>query len=210
MSRVIIFGDIHGCHQEWQDLMDKLKVTSKDRLISVGDLICKGPSSRKTLDMAMSMKNLTCIIGNHELRFLRAWEEGKRPTKPYDAPVLEELGQQFEKYMTFISNWPHYIEDPEFLVIHGGLRPGVELSQQDPTDLAHLRTVPPDDKPWYEYYTAKRPVIFGHWAQKGLVVRNNAIGLDTGCVYGKKLSAVLLPEREIVSVPARKAYSSIG
>jgi hypothetical protein len=48
--------------------------------------------------------------------------------------------------------------------------------------------------------------VFGHWARPEPVVRPNAIGLDTGCVYGGELTAVILPERRLVSVPARRVY----
>ena len=63
------------------------------------------------------------------------------------------------------------------------------------------------DDPWYESYTGETTVVFGHWARPEPVVRENAIGLDTGCVYGGRLTAVILPERNLVSVPAKRAYS---
>ena len=63
--------------------------------------------------------------------------------------------------------------------------------------------------PWFDFYTDDKLVVFGHWAAQEGVVRENAIGLDTGCVYGKKLTALVLPERELVSVKARKQYCEI-
>ena len=59
---------------------------------------------------------------------------------------------------------------------------------------------------WYSYYKNKKTVIYGHWANQGLNVRENTIGLDTGCVYGYKLSGVLFPERKILQVSALKTY----
>ena len=64
--RTIIIGDVHGCYEEFQKLLDKVRASSTDRIISVGDLICRGPSSAKTLEIALSMKNLECVLGNHE------------------------------------------------------------------------------------------------------------------------------------------------
>lgn len=208
-KRTIIFGDVHACHEEWQDLMTELKVTDKDRLISVGDLVAKGPNTKKTLDLAMSLPNLECVVGNHELHLLKYWKKiyTERPMKDYQVRAFDELGDDLEKYMTYLDSWPYYIEDGNFLVIHGGLVPGLKIEEQDPENLVSLRTV--GEKPWHSLYTGEKLVIYGHWAMQGLHKTKNTIGLDSGCVYGKKLSAVILPEREIVSVPARKVHVQI-
>lgn len=209
MGRSIIFGDIHGCHEEWQDLMEKLAVTADDRLISVGDLIFKGPSTAKTLDLAMRLPNLRCILGNHEFYLLKGWKDNHLHTLTgYHAVAYEEMKSKFETYIRFIAAWPFYLEDQDFIVVHAGLRPGIPLHQQAPLDLTHLRTIGEENKPWFEFYEGAKPVVFGHWARRGLTVRSNAIGLDTGCVYGGELSAVVFPSQEIVSVKARKIYSS--
>jgi hypothetical protein len=72
--------------------------------------------------------------------------------------------------------------------------------------LTTLRRLKDTDEPWYERYTDSRLVVFGHWAKPAALVRKNAIGLDTGCVYGGALTALILPERRLVSVPARRVY----
>jgi hypothetical protein len=208
MGRTIVFGDIHGCYEEWQELMSSLAVTSSDKLIAVGDLICKGPSTRKTLDLAMSIPNLTCLVGNHELRFLTCWREGRKADiRSYDEPTARDMGDRFEAQMKYISTWPFYVELPEAIVVHAGLRPGVPLERQSEVDLTHLRRVGADERPWYDLYEGKKLVVFGHWVRRKPLVRDNAIGLDTGCVYGGSLSAVVLPERRIVSMKARKEHT---
>lgn len=209
MPRTIIFGDIHGCYEEWQALLEKTKASPKDRLISVGDIVCKGPSTKKTLDLALQLPNLMCVMGNHEHYLLRIWQENLSPVKDYQREVLEELGSQAKRYMKFIASWPYYLDLPECLVIHAGIRPGIPLKKQSPKDLVSLRTLEPDLRPWYTDYTDPKLIVHGHWAKQGLVVRKNVIGLDTGCVYGKSLTAVILPERKIVSVPAKRAYAGI-
>ena len=65
---------------------------------------------------------------------------------------------------------------------------------------------PDDGVPWSTRWPGPQEVIFGHNARLGLQQRAHATGLDTGCVYGKELTAYLLPERSIVSVPAERAY----
>ncbi|PIQ86562.1 MAG: hypothetical protein COV74_04075 [Candidatus Omnitrophica bacterium CG11_big_fil_rev_8_21_14_0_20_45_26] len=208
MSRLVIFGDIHGCIDEWEMLLEKVKASPKDRLVSVGDLICKGPASRQVLDKAMSMKNLQCVIGNHEYRLLHAWKTKTldQVKEPKYAAALDEFGGRVNHYMTFMNQWPLYLEFPECLVVHAGIRAEKPLAKQDPKDLVAIRTVGEHRKPWYESYQDKKLIVHGHWASQGLVVRDNVIGLDSGCVYGRELSAVILPERKIVSVQAKQAY----
>ena len=210
-KRTIIFGDIHGCLAEWQELLAKVSATSEDQLISIGDLVCKGPSTKNTLDLAMSLPNFQCVMGNHEWSLLKRWKKGtlEKSSNSYQKKAIKELSDNLDHYMNYIDQFPFYLKFPDFNVVHAGLRPDIALKDQKKSDLMTLRTVPPDKKPWYEYYDKPKLIVHGHWAVQGLVVRDNVIGLDTGCVYGKKLTAVILPEREIVSVNAKKVYHSI-
>lgn len=64
-----------------------------------------------------------------------------------------------------------------------------------------------DGRSWFDAYRGRTLAVFGHWAQKAPLLRRNAIGLDTGCVYGQALTALILPERRLVSVPARRVYA---
>lgn len=207
MSRTIIFGDIHGCLGEWKALLDRIGPARSDRLIAAGDLICKGPYTARTLDFARSLKNLTCVLGNHELSFLRYWNDGRRPEdfeKPYETQAAEQMGRRFDDHMRVVASWPHYLDLPEALVVHAGLRPGVPLTRQDVEDLTQIRLF--KGRPWYESYEGKKPAVFGHWVHREPILTETAIGLDTGCVYGGKLSALVLPDRRVVQVRARRAY----
>jgi bis(5'-nucleosyl)-tetraphosphatase (symmetrical) len=67
---------------------------------------------------------------------------------------------------------------------------------------------PPGWVPWFEHpERASRgtPVVFGHWSTLGLMIREDAIGIDTGCVWGGKLTAISLPDRGVVQVECPKA-----
>ena len=119
-----------------------------------------------------------------------------------------------------LSALPLYLRLPEHevLVVHAGLMPHVALDQQDPSLLMNMRSIRPDGagskKPddgvlWGSLWPGPELVLFGHHAGAGLQLHPHAIGLDTGCVYGGKLSACILPERKIVSVPARRQYAAI-
>ena len=95
--------------------------------------------------------------------------------------------------------------------MHAGLRPGVPLRRQMATDLTEMRTMganPSSRKglPWYAVYRGKRIVLFGHWPAQAPRLARRAIGLDTGCVYGGRLTGYIIESREFVSVPAHRAY----
>lgn len=206
-GRTIVIGDVHGCWDELQDLLRAVKAGPEDRLISVGDLICKGPRSRRVIEWAMAQKNVECVLGNHELRFLNCRRRGVIPNvKPYDLEVYQEFGAGYEEAMRYIARWPLTVSGPGFLVVHAGFDPREGLEWQSDVQLTTMRKLKDTQQPWYEQYRESPLVVFGHWAKPEAVVRKNAIGLDTGCVYGGSLTALILPERRLVSVPARRAY----
>jgi len=206
-ARTIIIGDIHGCTAELADLLSLVAPKRQDRLISVGDLVCKGPDSKGVLDWAMSAPNLEVVIGNHELRPLEHWTRGKRShAKAYDAAVYDQLGADLDRYMNFIAGMPSMVSGPGFLVVHAGFDPREGLEWQSRATLTGIRRLE-DGRPWFESYRERTLAVFGHWAQRSAIVRPNAIGIDTGCVYGGALTALILPERRLVCVPARRVYA---
>lgn len=205
-ARTIVFGDVHGCFDELQDLIRAVELRPADRLISVGDLISKGPDSLGVIEWAMKTPNLECVLGNHELRLRRHWRAGTRSSeKTHDAETYRQLGGRYEDAMRFIDRWPLTVSGPGFMVVHAGFDPGEGLQWQSATRLTNIRRLD-DGRPWYEAYRERELVVFGHWAKRRPVVRPNAVGLDTGCVYGGSLTALILPERVLLSVPARKPY----
>lgn len=206
-QRTIVIGDIHGCMDELADLLAVVAPRRDDRLISVGDLICKGPDSKGVLDWAMSAPNLEVAIGNHELRLLEAWKKGKRSHgKAYDEEVYAQLGGDLDRYMRFVDKMPATVSGHGLLVVHAGFDPREGLEWQSRATLTSIRRLD-DGRAWFEAYREKSLVVFGHWAQRRAIVRPNAYGIDTGCVYGGSLTALILPERRLVSVPARRVYS---
>jgi serine/threonine protein phosphatase 1 len=208
MNRTIIIGDVHGCASELELLLKKVEVSKGDELIAVGDLVRKGPDSGSVMSWAMETPNLRCVLGNHEARLLDRWIRGEAPSPGSpDEEIFKQLGDRYDEAMAFIKSWPFYLERDGFFVVHAGIDPRIRnLEQQSRLDLTTIRVPEGMSIPWYEAYTDNRLALFGHWARPEPIIRPNAIGLDTGCVYGGALTALILPERRLVSVPAAKEY----
>lgn len=215
-SRTLIVGDVHGCPEELAELCQLAQYRPDiDRLIQVGDLINRGPDSLATWKLFKDLRG-QAVLGNHELHLIRD-ADGHQVKKRWIAEFKERFGEHFAAYLTDIKQWPLYIEEEDFLVLHAGLVPGEHPKDSDPRRITSIRTWDEQgqdlqdetNRPWFDYYTGNKLVVFGHWAKLQGVVRENLIGLDTGCVYGKELSGLLLEERVLLSVPAKRAYSPI-
>ncbi len=211
-----IVGDVHGCFKQLLALLDKAKcVPGRDRIILLGDLVNKGPHSFKVLKWAKKCK-VEVVLGNHELKFIRAVEGGSASLSVELEELKQQMGGELSDWLKWLKTWPVYIEEEDFLAIHAGLVPGEhpEISKiewlvnirywdgkqalSDNKDVAEDSGVA---SAWHDFYTGDKLVVYAHWAKQGLKVKANSIGLDTGCVYGGKLSGVWLPGRKIVQVP---------
>ena len=184
----------------------------KFRLIFAGDIINRGPHSLKTLKW-IKEEGAEAVRGNHEQAFLRGVRENL-PLSQALEQLKRDMGEQLGEWTRWISSWPLYLEEKDFLVVHAGLVPGEHPRRSNPHFLMNIRTwdgAGEDLKselnpPWYDFYKGKKLAVYGHWACQGLKIRKNTIGLDSGCVYGKQLSGLMLPERRIVQVPALDSY----
>jgi len=212
-ARTIVVGDLHGCYDELLDLLDKVSFGSEDRLICVGDLITKGPKNREVLDRFMTDPQFMSVIGNHDLALRRRWNGEKFKLKPSQKPTNKELKKDKERYLPFLNSLPFSIDLGTHLVVHAGLRPGLEFHSQTTEDMTELRTLGEDrasrkGTPWYDVYDGEKIVLFGHWPAQEPRRGKKAIGLDTGCVYGHQLTAYIVETGELTSVPARQVYDS--
>ena len=207
-QRTIIVGDVHGCYVELQQLIDQLNYKpGKDRLIFVGDLINKGPDSKKVFDFFRTLE-AEAILGNHEW-YLTEQHAHRKPKWGGYQSMQQEFGSSFDALINEISTWPLYIKEKDFTVVHAGKVPGKRLKDSTARELTTIRNWGPKERPWFHYYHGRRLMIFGHWAALGGIQTENLSGLDTGCVYGGHLSALILPERHLVTVKALDEYSPI-
>ena len=210
-SRTIVVGDIHGCYDELMELVEKVGLGADDRVISVGDLITKGPKSKEVLELFMTDARFTTVIGNHDLALRRKWNGEDIELKPAQKETHKELKGEKDAYASFLNRLPFTIDLDTHLVVHAGLRPNVELYSQTTGDMTCLRTLGGDREseegtPWYHVYYGEKVVLFGHWPAPEPRRGKKAIGLDTGCVYGYNLTAYIIESDEFVQVKAKRAY----
>jgi hypothetical protein len=228
VGRGIFIGDVHGCATELADLFDVLAVTSDDGIWLVGDLVARGPDTKGVLRLVREA-GAHAVRGNHEQRLLEvrtAHQLGHHGPRLGDShwKLFESLtDEEWEQ----LESLPYTIDVPQHgvRVVHAGLVPELPLEAHEVSHFTRLRTIRSDGtasdrlrgRLWGELYCGPPHVVFGHNAVSGLQLHVDATGLDTGCVYGGKLSALVLPagsavpsaaERRavIVSVRARARY----
>ena len=213
MSRTIVVGDVHGCYDELLALVERVALKESDRLVCVGDLVVKGEKNREVLDLFMRDARFSSVLGNHDRALVEHWKGARAELKPAQERCRAELEDGRERYAAFLEQLPAYIDLGSHVVVHAGLRPGVALDRQSIEDLTELRTLGPDrtsreGTAWYEVYDGDRIALFGHWPTWPPRRGPRAIGLDTGCVYGYRLTAYVVETEEFFSVPALRAYDS--
>jgi len=208
MTRTIVIGDIHGCFDELSELLRLVDLQTDDRVVAVGDLVTKGPKNREVLDLFIADKRFSSVIGNHDRKLRQRWRgEPVRLTKE-QRQALNELESDSERYFQFLRSLPYTIDLGSHLVVHAGIRPGVPLRRQMAADLTEIRTMGANPSrrkgvPWFEVYRGRKTILFGHWPAKEPRRAPHAIGLDTGCVYGGRLTGFIVETGEFVSVPGR-------
>jgi hypothetical protein len=229
--RTIIVGDVHGCRLELEALLDRVSFASGDRLVFVGDLVARGPDSLGVLDVARRTGALI-VRGNHEQRLLdwrHAREAGFHGAADAKAPISRmhrDLSRALRPVdWTLLETSPLFVDLPEHgaRVVHAGVVPGVAFEAQDAHTLLRIRTVRaplPGPKRahgrhgkttnvlWGTRYLGPPHVVFGHNAAPGLQLHPWATGLDTGCVYGGRLTALVLAHGERLprSLAARREH----
>jgi len=191
-------------------------------VVLVGDLVAKGPDSAGVVAFARE-SGLRAVRGNHDeavSRVRHGTQKGHPPerARPGHVRVARSLSAAD---FAWLDALPLHMALPAFnaLVVHAGVVPGTPIERQKPIDLLTMRALTPhghasprleDGVQWVTRYSGPEHVIFGHDALSGLQRTAFASGLDTGCVYGRELTALTLPDNRLVTVPARRAYKELG
>lgn len=216
-QRSIIVGDVHGCFDECLDLLKKCRFQpDNDQIYFVGDLVNKGPKSYEVLQWVFE-NDYPTVIGNHELRLIEFLASSNQEVPRNWSSLVNRLLPEKEKWLQWLQTLPKAIEKDDFIIVHGGLVPDENWKNSSVEKLAHIRTWDgkgvdlnnPSHPAWHSFYKEEKLVVYGHWAMQGLHKTINSIGLDSGCVYGGQLSALILPENKIVQVDAYETYCKI-
>jgi hypothetical protein len=159
------------------------------------------------------------VLGNHDAKVLSIGPDGPSAENGASKKHLAVAKMLRPKDWTYLQSLPLYLALPELttVVVHAGLVVGLPLDQQPRSLVINMRSITPTGEPskqvdagapWASLWPGPAHVVFGHDAIRGLQQYPFATGLDTGCVYGRSLTALILPERRLVSVTARRAYAA--
>lgn len=224
-----IVGDIHGCSSELETLLAKLGyedgVHPEGRTaVFVGDLVDRGPDSPGVLRRVMGMVksgNALCVPGNHENKLGRYLKGSKVQRTHGLAETIEQLEAEPEEFVQEVREFirglvSHYVLDGGKLVVcHAGLPEKYHgrTSGRVRSHALYGETTGETDEfglpvryPWAEDYRGKAVVVYGHTPVPDTTWINNTICLDTGAVFGGRMTALRWPERELVDVPAEKVW----
>jgi hypothetical protein len=215
-GRIIAIGDIHGCHLEFAELLERLALTKDDQLVLVGDLINRGPDSLKVIDLAKA-NNTISLLGNHELRLLN-YRKTKDTAflKETDIATYESLRLEDWAYLDAMP-LTHYVEELNTVFVHAGFLPDEPWQKQPASVVTRIQVVDHEGKPrkrteaegcpaWADLWNGPPFVVYGHTPRPEVYKLKWSVGIDTACAMGGFLTAYILPERRFVQVKARKRY----
>ena len=225
-----IIGDVHGCYDELTELLSKLGYTNgrhpADRkAIFVGDLVDRGPKIVESLKLVMAMVEsgaALCVPGNHDMKLVRKLRGKDVQITHGLADSLAQLEREpkefHERVVTFLDDLvSHYVLDNGKLVVaHAGMKESMQGRGSGAVREFALfgETTGETDEfglpvryNWAAEYRCVAMVVYGHTPVPEPEWLNRTINIDTGCVFGGKLTALRYPEHELVSVPAKQTYA---
>lgn len=212
-EKIYIIGDIHGCAALLEKLMQKIDWRPDvDKLIFIGDYIDRGEDSAGVVDHVIGLlkqsKNVRCLLGNHETNLLNFLDGREVKTFMYNGGDLTLNSYQTKRgdrsgplipleHVDFFKSLETRIELDDYHIVHAGFRPKVEIEDQTLEDMTWIR------EPFLSSdFDFGKPVIFGHTPFPEPYVMHNKTGIDTGAVFGNKLTCLELPSRTFHSVGA--------
>jgi len=215
--RLFVVGDIHACPAELEVLIHSLPLQEQDRLVFLGDYVDRGPGSREVIDFLLDLQSsregeIVFLKGNHEDMFLHymgysghygeafLFNGGHMTLKSYGlSPLL--AGQDVadalpEAHLRFLLGLRTFYLAEDILCVHAGVNPLRSLEEQNEEELLWIRQEFIDNP-----HTLPYTVIFGHTPQREVFFHlPYKVGIDTGLVYGGKLSCLEVVENKLFQV----------
>ena len=223
MKNVVIYGDIHGCLEEFEELRKKIPSNSIE--ITVGDFLDKGPYSKETIEY-LRKNRIFSILGNHEYKYLRKKIGRKVKMDEEQEKIYNSLSDNDFEY---IFSLPYFIKANKLTILHAGISNHIYLSNPSMSELNRLLFFREVDKNerflplnhsckestfWADIYDGHEGfVVYGHSAFLEIKKDIFSAGIDTGCVYGNKLSAIIIEntlrpyEYRVIEVKSKRKYA---
>ncbi|MDG5776686.1 metallophosphoesterase family protein [Haloarculaceae archaeon H-GB2-1] len=196
-DRTYVVGDVHGCPHTLDRLLEEIDPSDNDLVLFVGDLVRKGPDSHAVVETVRERDNFSAVRGNNEQKII----DGRK--------TVDELTDADREY---IESLPVVISWDDGMVVHGGIDVRKPLSEHTVGELLNMRSLAPEggyERPfWFEQQHEHPRVFFGHTVMARPFATDSAVGLDTGAVYGGKLTAYDCLGDEFISVDPVENYES--
>ncbi|MDX2187011.1 MAG: metallophosphoesterase [Opitutaceae bacterium] len=215
-GRIIAIGDIHGCHLEFAELLEKLSPTADDQIILLGDLVNRGPEPCKVIDLARKCGAIS-LLGNHEARLLN-YRRTQNPDllKETDEATVKLLREEDWAYLAKMP-LTHYVEELNIVFVHGGFVPDVPWQKQPAEIVTRIQVIDRDGRPrkrgeapnappWADLWVGPPFVVYGHTSRPEIYKLKWSVCIDTACAMGGYLTAYVLPEKRFVQVKAKRRY----
>ena len=214
-ARTFVVGDVHGCVDELNLLLDSIEPSTSDTLVFLGDYIDRGPSPKGVIERLLRLRSEgpRCVFlkGNHEDMFLAylghdgrygegfIYNGGDATLRSYGfegKPPAVAAAALPEAHLEFLLSLQMQYANGAFLCVHAGVDPQRPLEAQRDEDLLWIRE---------EFLNSPHPfpyvVLFGHTPQREVLIDlPYKLGLDTGLVYWNKLSCLEIESRQLVQI----------
>lgn len=214
-KRTIIYGDLHGCLEEFKELRLKVNPLEHDQEIAIGDILDRGPSSTELLKYIRENK-ISSILGNHEYKYVRYKKHQDNFIKNniknpivLDNEQLKIFNNLTNEDFEYLKSLPFFIKVGNLVLIHAGITNKINLLSAKKRELENtlwIRALDENQTPlslentnqinakfWSEYYDGNQGfIVYGHNRFDDVKIDKYAIGIDTGCVYGNKLTALIV------------------
>lgn len=173
--RTIVIGDIHGCLEEFEELLKAVEFKrGNDRLVLLGDLVDRGPDPVGVVRRAQEL-HAEAVLGNHEekhLRYrkhelrIRAGQESRNPMKPFTAQRFKEHVTYSETDWAWMQGLPFTIKlQDDWIAVHAGFEPGVHWTKQRTDKVIRIRYAGPDGKMKAVHDDTNKPGGTEYWGQ---------------------------------------------